>query len=193
MKIALDELCLEQLAMRQRLHVLLEIHGEKLEHQIELILLHKHIHERDDIRVLQLSQKRNLANRCARHAFLVILEPNLLQRDQLVRDLVLAFIHHTISAFADLLNLNVVRECELLLWLLLKRLWSCNSRFYFHLCSNIAYLLWEFTFLVIRIWGYLDSFFHIVYINIDRCYYYYLTYFKYFRFSHTIISWTNGQ
>lgn len=151
MEIALDELCLEQLAMRQRLHVLLEIHGEKLKHQIELILLHEHIHKRDDIRVLQLSQKRNLSNRCAWHAFLVILEPNLLQCDQLVRNLVLAFIHHTISTFTDLFDLHVVRECELLLRLLLKRLWSCHSRFYFHLCSNISYL-WEFTFLVIRIW-----------------------------------------
>lgn len=151
MKIALDELCLEQLAMRQRLHVLLEIHGEKLKHQVELILLHEHIHKRDDIRMLQLSQKRNLANRCARYAFLIILESNLLKRDQLVCNLVLAFIHHTIGTFADLLDLHVVRECELLLWLLLKRLCSCHSRFYFHLCSNISYL-WEFTFLVIRIY-----------------------------------------
>ena len=79
MQIALDELCLEKLAMRQRLHVLFEIHGKELVYQFEHIraCLHVHIDERDDVGMLQLSHHRDLLERLARH-LVVLLELDLL-------------------------------------------------------------------------------------------------------------------
>ena len=43
-------------------HVLLEIHREELEDEIELGLLHEHILQGDNIRMLQLLQQGDLAD-----------------------------------------------------------------------------------------------------------------------------------
>ena len=110
MEVALDELRLEQLVVGQRLHVLLEVHGEELEDQVELVLLHEHVHERDDVGMLKLAQQRDLAYGRARHALLVVLQADFLERHQLIGDLVLALVDDAVRALADLLDLDVVRQ-----------------------------------------------------------------------------------
>ena len=48
-------------------HVLLEVHSEKLENEIELSLLHQNILQRDNVGMLQLLQQWDLADCCRRH------------------------------------------------------------------------------------------------------------------------------
>ena len=45
-------------------HVLLEVHREELKDEVELGLLHEHILQGDNIRVLQLFQQGDLADCC---------------------------------------------------------------------------------------------------------------------------------
>lgn len=110
MQVALDQLRFQQPVVRQGLHVLFQVHGEKLEYQIEFVLLHENVHERDDVGMLKFAEKRNLSNSRARYAFLVILQANLLERHKLIGDLVLALVDDTVGALANLLDLDVVGQ-----------------------------------------------------------------------------------
>lgn len=110
MQVALYKLWLQQLVMWQRLHILLQVHAQELKDQVEFILLHEHIHERDNIRMLELSEQRDLSDGCAWNALFIVLEANLLQGDHLIGDLVLALVDDTISTLANLLDLHVVGE-----------------------------------------------------------------------------------
>ena len=55
-------------------------------------------HAPDDIVVLELLEERDLADGGARHALVLRLEPDLLERDDLVRVDVLGFVHDAVRA-----------------------------------------------------------------------------------------------
>lgn len=59
----------------------------------------------DDVLVLELLQQRYLPNRGGRHALLLLLQPDALERHDLVRDAVAGLIHHPVRPLADLLHL----------------------------------------------------------------------------------------
>ncbi len=88
---------------------LLEVLLHELEDQVELLLgrLVDHVQQRDDRRVVQLFEDRDLSHRRRRHALLLVLEPDLLQRDDLVRHRVARLVHHAVGAFAQLVQLLV--------------------------------------------------------------------------------------
>eukprot|EP01043_Picozoa_sp_COSAG02_P028576 COSAG02_NODE_1738_length_11131_cov_5.714104_1_plen_218_part_00 len=64
-------------------------------------------HVPHDVGVLQLFEQRDLADRCAGHALILALEPDLLQRDDVARLPVLGLVDHAVGPLADLLELLV--------------------------------------------------------------------------------------
>ena len=89
----------------QRLHVLLEVEVAVLEAQVELALLRhvEHVLQLDDVRVVELLEERHLAQRRARHALVLALELDLLERRDLAGLLVRRDVHLAEGALAELL------------------------------------------------------------------------------------------
>jgi len=66
-------------------------------------------HAPDDIVILELLEERDLADGRARHALVLRLEPDLLERDDLVRGDVFRFVHDAVSACV---RANVACACD---------------------------------------------------------------------------------
>lgn len=62
-------------------------------------------HAPDDVIVLELLQQRNLTNSRRRHPLLLLLQPDALQRHDVVRGSVARFVHHAVRALSDFFQL----------------------------------------------------------------------------------------
>ncbi len=68
------------LAHGQGLHVLLQVQIQELEHQVQLLAVGVHdVQQSHDVRVVHLLQQRDLADGRARYAFVLGLQPDLLE------------------------------------------------------------------------------------------------------------------
>lgn len=106
----LDDVGSHALSITDLVHVALEIEVEVLEDEVELRLGMNNVEQPgnafvsssasssaapnaqrnapDDVLILHLLEQRNLPDSCARHSLILCLEPDLLERDDLVRLLV---------------------------------------------------------------------------------------------------------
>lgn len=108
----------------QRLHVLLEVAVEELKHQVQLVAVGVHnVEQAHNVRVVHLLEQRDLADGRRRHALVLGLEADLLERhDALVLGGEVArLVYDTVCALPNLLHLLVVfhggRGCAWVLFL----------------------------------------------------------------------------
>lgn len=93
------------LALWNRLHVLLEVHVEKLKHQVDLVRVRVHnVVERNDVVVSELLQQRDFSDRRRRDPLVLRLEPDLLESNYPVVVLrVDRLVHHSVRPLSNLL------------------------------------------------------------------------------------------
>ena len=129
--VALDELRVHHGAGRgDGVHVLLQVHGEELEDEVEPVLLHDDVLQVDDVGVVELLEEGDFPDGCRGDTFLLGLQADLLHGHDLTRLLVLAlWKRHTklmtssrdlwlmtdleddsVSSLSDLLDLEEVVE-----------------------------------------------------------------------------------
>jgi len=63
--------------------------------------------EPDDVWMLELFEERNLADGCARDAFILSLQPNFFQGHNLPRHPIFSFVHNPVGTLADFLELLI--------------------------------------------------------------------------------------
>ena len=91
-----------------RVHVVLQVLVEELEGEEELRVDVDDVVERDDVRVAQLLEEADLADRRGGHALLLVREADLLQREDAVRPHVAHLVDDAVGALAHLLHLLVL-------------------------------------------------------------------------------------
>ena len=117
----LDHHRLKELFLLERLEVRLQVLLVEVEHEVQLLLVRDHVAQPHDVRVAQLGEQRDLAQRGRRDAFVLVLlsreyvEYHLLQRDLFVRLQVQREVHHSVGAFPDAVELLVPRRHFVLL------------------------------------------------------------------------------
>jgi hypothetical protein len=90
------------LADWQSLHVFLQIQVEVFKHEVQLMPVGVHnVEQTHDVRVAHLLEERDLANGGGRHAFVLGLQPDLLQGDDAVvgRGQVARLVHDAVCAW----------------------------------------------------------------------------------------------
>ena len=106
-------------------HEHLEVHLEELKNERQLALRVNNVKELHNVLVAELLQEANLSDRRARHALLLRVETDALQRDDVAIGAVFGAEHDAVGALANLLVSLVLadgREAKILLLLLLGRL-----------------------------------------------------------------------
>ena len=95
---------------RVRVHVLLQVQVEELEHEVQLGVGVDDVLEPHDVGVLELFQEGDLPDGRRGHPFLLLLEPDFLEGDRRARRAVAGLVDDAVGALADLLDLLVLES-----------------------------------------------------------------------------------
>lgn len=91
-------------------HVLLEVIFAVFKDEIQVVLLINYFLELNDIRMLDALEQRDLADGCARHAVVLLLQLDLFECHDFVGLHVLGLVDHTIGTLTELVQLLVLVE-----------------------------------------------------------------------------------
>eukprot|EP00963_Diacronema_lutheri_P008104 scaffold694_cov338-Pavlova_lutheri.AAC.46 len=83
---------------------------EVFEHEVESFVVVEHIHEPDDVFVLQFLEQCDLSYGGGRYTFIFLFEPDFFECDGLSSTFVFGFVDHPIGPFPDLFNLVVLHR-----------------------------------------------------------------------------------
>ena len=67
----------------------------------------------DNIIMLHLFQKRNLSNSSAWDTLIILLKPNLLQRNSFISHTITSFVDHSICSFTNFLNFFILKFIQM--------------------------------------------------------------------------------
>ena len=86
------------------LNVLIEIAVHIVEYQLELVFSRYNLSQVDDVWVLEPFEERYLSDGCRGDAFVLVIEPDLFYRHDVVGVLVPGFVDDSVGAFTDFVD-----------------------------------------------------------------------------------------